>query len=102
MALLAGTGLSDDALNAPGAEIPLMKLLALAANLTRQRGAAWPIDAVALVSADARLAGSRGDEKERDSATLQQFDNLPDLGSTVRSIKRLMGSDRKVSLDGRD
>jgi len=46
-----GTGLSDDALNAPGAEIPLMKLLALAANLTRQCGAAWPSDAASLWSA---------------------------------------------------
>ena len=44
-ALLEGTGLDEQAVNAAGSEAPTDALLTLASNLTRIRGAAWAVDA---------------------------------------------------------
>ena len=48
--LLEQTGLSEAALNAPGAEPPLHSVLELAARITRAEGEAWPLEAKAVWS----------------------------------------------------
>jgi len=50
-ALLEGTGLDEEALNAGGAEAPADALLTFAANLTRLRGPAWAVEAASALSA---------------------------------------------------
>lgn len=43
--LLAGTGITEQALADPSAEMPVARLVALAANITRRHGELWALDA---------------------------------------------------------
>lgn len=46
MTLLAGTGVDERAIDAPGAELPLSTLLRVVANVARIHGEDWPLGAV--------------------------------------------------------
>ena len=49
-ALLTGTAIQQDALDQPGAHMPVSSLVMLAANITRAHGELWPLSAAAVWS----------------------------------------------------